>query len=140
MEISEDVKTVHKKAVEALSNSHSPYSQLKVAAGLKLSGCDEIICGVNVENASYGATICAERSALCSSISQFGTSQKFSFIVVISTFKGGPIPPCGMCLQFLQEFVAPDFPVYLGDEKSLTKKYLFSELVPHGFQNDMLPQ
>ena len=139
MNVSSEVQKAFEEAKKALKNSHAPYSKLNVASALKLKGMDEVICGVNVENASFGATICAERSAICSAISQFGPQVSFEFIVILSTASGDPIPPCGMCLQFLQEFVAKDFPVYLGDTKQIRKKFLFSELVPHGFAKDMLP-
>ncbi|MCJ8277517.1 MAG: cytidine deaminase [Bdellovibrionales bacterium] len=137
LKIPQEVQEAHKEAVKALSRSHSPYSKLKVSAALKVKGVDEVICGVNVENASYGGTICAERSAICSSQSQYG-SKEFSFIVVISSFDGGAIPPCGICLQFLSEFVDKDFPIYLGSEKGIEKKFLYSDLVPHPFESDML--
>ena len=139
LEISQEVKEAHQQAVKALNRSYSPYSKLKVAAALKVKGLDDVVCGVNVENASFGGTICAERSAICSSQSQWG-SKEFSFIVVISNLKGGPIPPCGICLQFLKEFVDRDFPIYLGNEKTIEKKFSYSDLVPHPFESEMLPE
>lgn len=139
MTISAEVKAAFEEAKRRIKNSHAPYSKLNVVAALKVKAVDEVVCGVNVENASYGATICAERSAFCSAVSEFG-SANYEFIVIISTAPGEPIPPCGMCLQVLQEFVGKDFPIYLGDTQALHKKFLLSELVPHGFSKDMLPE
>jgi cytidine deaminase len=128
----------HKQAVEAMKRAHAPYSHLQVACAVKLRGKEECVVGVNVENASYGGTICAERSALVSMVSQFGR-QEIEFVVVISSFQGGPIPPCGICLQVLKEFVSEDCPIHLGDASGVKKTHLFKEFLPLAFSADMLP-
>jgi cytidine deaminase len=139
MKLSTDVEKAHKLAVKSLKNSHSPYSRLRVASALKIKSQKEPICGVNVENASFGATICAERSALVSAQSQFG-KMKVEFIVIISDFKGGPIPPCGMCLQFLSELADPSLPIFLGDSKKIHIKQKLKDFLPLSFSKKMLPQ
>lgn len=139
LEVSDSVLEVHKKAVQAMSNSYAPYSNLHVACGVQLKEPRVTQLGVNVENASYGGTICAERSAVLGAISQYGKECGFEFMVVISDFKGGPIPPCGLCLQVLKEFVSEDFLIYLGNEKAITKKNLFKEFLPYSFSSKMLP-
>ncbi len=134
MKLSHEVQEAHKKAMQSLQNSYAPYSGLHVASTLKLKGNSHFVSGVNVENASYGGTICAERSAVVAAISQFGSPLQIEFIVIISDLdREQPIPPCGMCLQVLQEFANPDFDVYLGDSKHIKKVFKFSQLLPLAF-------
>ncbi len=138
-EFSKEVKQVHAEVVAAIGRSHAPYSKLHVCSGVQLKGQPHAVIGVNVENASYGGTICAERSALVSAVSQYGPVLDLEFIVVISDVQQGPIPPCGLCLQALREFVSDDFKVYLGDLKSVIKEYRFKELLPVSFAGESLP-
>lgn len=111
--------------------AHAPYSQFFVGAALKVKGQEEIIPGCNVENISFGGTICAERNALSASIANHG-KQDFEYIVIVCDTDPLTVP-CGMCLQVLAEFCPADFPVHLGDLKELKKTYLLSELLPHTF-------
>lgn len=134
----EILKNALKKAKESLPKAHAPYSGLQVACALKLEGVDGLVMGVNVENASFGGTICAERSAIVSAISQYG-KKKIEFVVVISTFKGAAIPPCGMCLQVLSEFVDEDCPIYLGGVDSLDQGRPFKDFLPLAFKAESLP-
>ena len=133
-----EVDLAHSKAALALSRAHAPYSGLHVACAIKFKDSEDLFLGVNVENASYGATICAERSAMVSAISQQGT-KPVEFLVVISSFQGGPITPCGMCLQVLKEFVSEDTPIYLGDPNAIQKMHSFVEFLPKAFSPEMLP-
>lgn len=138
MTIDERVKQAHKLAVEHSKNSYAPYSGLHVAAAIGLAGQPQATPGVNVENASYGATICAERSAILSARSQYGEFE-VDFVVVISDIQGEPIAPCGMCLQVLIEFCRPDTPVYLGSLKAITEMRHLEEFLPHAFsKTDLL--
>ena len=139
IQISNEVKEAHKQAVQTMGNSYAPYSKLHVACALQLKSPQVTQPGVNVENASYGGTICAERSAILGAISQYGQSCSFEFIVIISDMKGEPIPPCGICLQVLKEFVGDDFMVYLGDASGVSKAMPFKEFLPHSFSSSMLP-
>jgi cytidine deaminase len=117
-------------AVDAARNSYSRYSGFSVGAALKLSN-GEIVAGTNVENASYGLTICAERSALVSAVSQFGPAIRVEAVVVVN-LKGAPSPPCGACRQVLSEFILPNAPVtFPGSDGPKTMK--FSELMPESF-------
>ncbi len=134
-----EVIKAHQEALRVLKNSYAPYSKLHVACALKIGKSDQVIVGVNVENASFGGTICAERSAILSAISQWGPQCQFQFAVVISDFADGPIPPCGMCLQVFNEFVAPDFPIYLGDSKELKNQHCLKDFLPLAFSSDQLP-
>ena len=104
------------KAVKVMENAYSPYSNFCVGAAL-LEEDGEIFTGVNVENGSYGATICAERSAFCSAIS--AGKRKFCAIAIVGAKRGEKIgelcPPCGICRQFMSEFCSKDFTVFLYD-------------------------
>ena len=131
------VQEAHKRAVQALNNSYSPYSQFRVAAALQVTGIESPVVGVNVENASFGGTNCAERSAYFSAISQYGR-QNFEFIVIVSDVKGAVIPPCGLCRQIMSEFAGSTFPIYLGSAQQIEKKYTLGELLPHVFDGTSL--
>jgi homotetrameric cytidine deaminase len=118
------------RAIDAARNSYSRYSGFSVGAALRLSN-GEIVSGTNVENASYGLTICAERSALVTAVSQFGPAIRVEAVVVVN-LKGAPSPPCGACRQVLSEFTLPDAPItFPGNNGVRTMK--FSELMPESF-------
>ncbi|CCD70446.1 Cytidine deaminase [Caenorhabditis elegans] len=102
-----DVELVH-LARAAMKRAHCPYSKFPVGAAL-LTESGEIVQGCNVENASYGGTICAERSAIVSAVSQGYT--KFRAIAVVTELSE-PASPCGLCRQFLVEF--GDYKVVVG--------------------------
>jgi homotetrameric cytidine deaminase len=101
-----------------------------VGAALRLTG-GEIVTGTNVENVSYGLTICAERSALVRAVSQFGADIRIE-AVAIANLNDAPSPPCGACRQVLGEFILPDAPVIFpatGGDRTMS----FSELLPLAF-------
>lgn len=115
-------------AVQASETAYAPYSKFRVGAAL-LGKNDVIYRGVNVENASYGLTICAERSAVFNAISD--GERQFDLIAVASP---GGVAPCGACRQVLHEF-APDIKIFLVDtsgEKPVTELSL-NVLLPHAF-------
>uniref|UniRef100_A0A0N5C732 Cytidine deaminase n=1 Tax=Strongyloides papillosus TaxID=174720 RepID=A0A0N5C732_STREA len=87
-------------SAKVMKNSYSPYSNFPVGAAL-LTKCGKIITGANIENASFGATICAERSAFVSAVSQ---GYKDFVAIAISTNVAAPASPCGVCRQFMVEF------------------------------------
>jgi homotetrameric cytidine deaminase len=89
--------------------AYAPYSGFRVGAALKLTN-GAIVTGANVENVSYGLTICAERSALVSAIARFGPSIRIDAVAVVN-LNDAPSPPCGACRQVLAEFIVPDAPV-----------------------------
>lgn len=131
VETSDIVEKAFEVAKAAQEHSYSPYSKFAVGAAFKFSGDDKIYPGCNVENASYGATICAERSAILSKVSQKGQSPiEFAVVLAHTTT---PTLPCALCLQVMSEFCDKDFPIYLGNDKGLGKKINFKELLPHSF-------
>jgi homotetrameric cytidine deaminase len=96
-------------ARQAAQNAYAPYSGFRVGAALLLHS-GQVVTGTNVENASYGLTICAERAAVARAISQFGPLIRIQ-AVAITNLNNAPSPPCGACRQVLSEFIAPDAPV-----------------------------
>lgn len=127
------METLIKKALEARENAYAPYSLFHVGAAL-LTEDGEIFLGANVENGSYGATICAERSAFCSALSV--GKRKFSAIAIVGGKRDKEIsdfcPPCGICRQFMAEFCPPDFDVFLYNGKEI-KKTTLGGLLPDAF-------
>lgn len=126
-----DLDEAWKVALAARKNAYAPYSQFKVGAALKLVNEDTIIPGCNVENASYGATICAERSAIVSACTQFGKLQ-IAYVVIV-TGESKPTVPCALCLQVIAEFSTPNTLVFSGNEAGITGKWHFKELLPKPF-------
>jgi len=96
-------------AMEAKTAAYAPYSKFRVGAAL-LTSDGEIIKGANVENASHGACICAERTALVKAVSEGKT--KFSALAVTSDVAAA-IAPCGICRQVIREFCPLDMPIFL---------------------------
>jgi cytidine deaminase len=106
----------------AAEDAYAPYSHFPVGAAL-LTDDGELITGVNVENVSYGLTICAERSAIVRAVSQGET--RFSAIAVWATRRPhGAVTPCGACRQFLAEFLKPDAPVIMSTSATGAVKML----------------
>jgi len=117
-------------AEQAAQNSYSPYSKFRVGAALRLSN-GEIVIGTNVENVSFGLTICAERAAVVRAVSQFGPKIQIE-AVAIANLNGLPSPPCGACRQVLAEFIDADAPVVFPTAEG-TRTMAFSDLLPLGF-------
>ncbi|HZK01535.1 MAG TPA: cytidine deaminase [Anaerovoracaceae bacterium] len=116
------------KAKEALKNAYAPFSGFTVGAAL-LTDTGNIYTGVNVENSSIGATICAERTAFVKAISE--GEKKFEKIAVVSG--EGAVMPCGICRQFMFEF-EDDLIIITGNDEDNLKEYTISELLPEGFR------
>lgn len=134
MKLSPDVEKAYKVALNARTHSHSPYSRFAVGAALKLNGKDVAIGGCNVENASFGATICAERVALHAAVSQFGGKLKPEFMIVVTGEPEATVP-CALCLQSMAEFCPDNFTIYLGNESALLKKLTLKDLLPMPFRS-----
>jgi len=96
-------------ARRAALRSYSPYSHFRVGSALRLAD-GAIVTGGKVENASYGLTICAERSAFVRAIAEFGPAIRIT-AVAVANLNETASPPCGACRQMLSEFIEPDAPV-----------------------------
>lgn len=121
------------KAKAAREFAYSPYSGFAVGAAVL---CDDgsVFTGCNVENASYGATICAERCAALKAVS-FGYTH-FTAVAVVGGKKGEKLtetPPCGVCRQFLSEFCDENTTVYIGTGEDDYRTEGFGELLPLAF-------
>jgi len=126
--------TIFETAKKVFNHSYSPYSKFKVSAAV-LTENGTIYGGVNVENSSYGATVCAERVAILKAISE--GNKKIKEIVVL-TDNDKPWPPCGMCLQVLSEFASNDTKIFVGNLNGIQNTYTFNQLVTEAFTPDYL--
>ncbi len=121
---------LREKAIDASTRSHSPYSKAKVGSALETSD-GKIYQGCNVENASFGGTVCAERVAIWKAVSE---GHKKIKRIYVYTQQGWP--PCGMCLQVMTEFADGDLEIIIGDEKGNEKTRKLKELLTHAFTPD----
>ena len=115
----------------ARQQAYAPYSNYWVGAAL-LTTDGSVIYGCNVENASYPATICAERAALSAAIAQ--GKRDFQAIAVVTSIGG---TPCGICRQVMAE-LGPNMAVYIGDERGLVQTTTVAELLPGAFVRSSL--
>ena len=115
-------------AKEARRHAYAPYSNYKVGAAV-LDENGHTHAGCNIENASYGATTCAERVAVFNLISS-GAKQVKALALVTSN----AAPPCGICLQVLSEFADPDCQIVCVGDQGQTTTYSLSQLLPHPFK------
>lgn len=118
-------------AEKAARKSYSPYSGFKVGSALKLSN-GKVVTGTNVENVSFGLTICAERSALVEAVSHYGPKIRIRAIAVANLNKAAS-PPCGACRQMLAEFTDPDAPVIFPTSDGL-RSVPFHQMHPFNFE------
>ncbi|MFF2754278.1 cytidine deaminase [Psychrobacillus sp. NPDC058041] len=123
----ESSKTAREKA-------YVPYSKFPVGAAL-LTTDGEVIHGCNIENASFGLTNCAERTAIFKAVSE--GKNKFAAIAVVADTEG-PVSPCGACRQVLAEFCDGNMPVYLTNLKGNVLETTVSELLPGAFTTEDL--
>lgn len=133
-----DTHALIRTAFEGLPKSYVPYSHFHVSAAL-LCADGAIYTGNNIENASYPATICAERTAIFKAVSE--GQRDFEAIAIC----GGPegivrdyCPPCGVCRQVMREFCGPDFKILLAKSETEVKEYTLSQLLPESFGPDNL--
>lgn len=114
----------------ARERAHAPYSKFKVGAALR-TAAGEVVTGCNIENASFGLTLCAERVAVFKAVSE-GLGP-FSAIAVVAD-SAELTPPCGPCRQILWEFCG-DIPVHMSDLKGRTRTIALSKLLPFPFDD-----
>lgn len=116
--------SLYELACAAREKAYAPYSEFKVGAAL-VSRTGEIFTGCNVENGSYGATVCAERVALWKAVSEGHTN--FQEILIVANFPE-PCPPCGLCRQVLVEFMDAKTPIHMTNTKGAYERSLMSKL------------
>ncbi len=126
-----EIDTLQLAAEGAAANAYAPHSQFRVGAALRLITGD-IVTGTNVENASYGLTICAERSAVCTMIAQYGPAVRIDAVCVTNLNKTAS-SPCGACRQVLAEFMDDDAWVIFPGANGQQEIRRLSELLPFGF-------
>lgn len=115
-----------------LNFAYAPYSKFKVSAVLESE--NGVYTGVNIENASFGATVCAERTALFKAVSE--GEKDFKQILIIGGTNGKITqfcPPCGICRQVMNEFCGDDFKIILAKSENEFKEYTLGELMPESF-------
>lgn len=123
------------EAYKAPKNAYAPYSRFRVGAAL-LGKSGKVYQGCNIENASFSAGICAERTAFAKALSEGET--EFTAIAITGGKEGENVyhycPPCGVCRQFMREFCSLDtFQIYLHDTEKGSRSFLLGELFPESF-------
>lgn len=121
-----------KRARQVRSKAYAPYSHYAVGAAIQTQS-GKIFTGVNVENASYGLTVCAERNAVFQAVA---AGEKEIQAVAVVTKNGGT--PCGACRQVLGEFANGEMLVWVADARGRKKKFTLKELLPARFSSRQL--
>ncbi len=116
-------------ALDASKFSYSPYSKFKVGAAL-ITNNGEVYTGCNVENISFGGTICAERTAVVKAVSN---GQTEFLKIAIAESNGGDCSPCGICRQFLSEFSKDGMLKVIFKSNNTLVEVLLKDLIPHNF-------
>ena len=122
-----------RQALAAMKFAYVPYSGFTVGAAL-LTKSGKVYLGCNIENAAYGPSNCAERTAIFKAVSE--GEREFAAITVVGRKDGVPadiFPPCGVCRQVMQEFCAPDFMIYMGRGDDSYEAVPLEQLLPYGF-------
>ena len=123
-------KRLEQAANKVMKNAHAPYSKFHVGAAILLTN-GKVFSGCNVENASYGMTNCAERTAIFSAVAQLGPKIEIRAVSVVND-RGVPCSPCGACRQVIYEF-GPDATIFFQGAKGPKQAHI-TELLPEGFR------
>ncbi|HEV3511734.1 MAG TPA: cytidine deaminase [Candidatus Sulfotelmatobacter sp.] len=123
-------KNLQDAAARVMKNAHAPYSNFHVGAAILLTN-GKIFCGCNVENASYGMTNCAERTAIFTAVAELGPKIEIQAVAVTND-RGVPCSPCGACRQVIYEF-GPNATIFF-QSASGPKQAHITELLPEGFR------
>ena len=125
-----EVQKLMRTAEGVMKNAHAPYSNFHVGAAILLT-TGKIFSGCNVENASYGMTNCAERTAIFSAVAEMGPKIEIRAVAVANA-QGVPCSPCGACRQVIYEF-GPNAMIYFQGASGLKQAHI-TELLPEGFR------
>jgi cytidine deaminase len=122
-------ETLLARAAESRENAYAPFSKYRVGAAL-LAADGQTYSGCNIENASFGASMCAERVAVFKMVSEGGVEIK---AMAVMTADGGM--PCGMCLQVIREFTksAEDLPIWCASTAGVVRRFTLKDLLPFEF-------
>jgi len=126
-----DQDALIRAAIQVRKNSYAPYSKFRVGAAL-LTGRGRIYTGCNVENHSYGMTVCAERNAVYKAVSE---GEREFLAIAIAADTEDPVLPCGACMQVMAEF-NPELKLILANCKGTTVELSLSDLFPSPFSMD----
>ncbi len=121
-------------AQKALKNAYAPYSNFHVGAAILMKD-ENVVTGANMENASYGLTVCAERNAIFAAYSQGYRKEDIVAMAIISDFDGDT-SPCGACRQVLSEMIPSEAPIYMINKNMDIKKSNIRELLPFAFTKE----
>lgn len=134
-----EIQNLIGKAIEAKNTAYAPYSHFQVGAAL-LCKDGTVVCGCNIENASYGATNCAERTAFFKGVSE--GKKEFQAIAIVGGKERESITdyayPCGICRQVMKEFCRGDFVIIIAKSIEEYEIYSLEELLPHGFGGEAI--
>jgi homotetrameric cytidine deaminase len=128
--VDSSLRELFKAAREGARNAYAPYSKFRVGAALELSN-GAVVTAANVENVSYGLTICAERAALARAVAEHGPEIRIRAIAV-ANLNDAPSPPCGACRQMLAEFAGPDARIVFQTDEGV-RSMSFVGLLPMAF-------
>lgn len=134
---SEAVQALYAEALRSRERSYSPYSGCKVGAAIRLSN-GKVYGGANIENASYGGAVCAERTAILKAVSENDMPVRIAEIVVV-TDASPPWPPCGFCRQVIAEFGSPSVRIHATNLEGDVVTTTFGKLMPNAFTPEHLP-
>ncbi|MDF3127685.1 cytidine deaminase [Kiritimatiellaeota bacterium B1221] len=134
MNITPEIESCWTAACEVRQHAYAPYSNYQVGAALITDQSPQIFRGCNVENASYGATICAERNAILSAVAALGTITIRDLVLVTRE----PASPCGMCLQVLSEFCDSETRIFLASPEKIFHRHALTDFLPIQFSSDKL--
>ena len=129
-----DLEKLYAEALNASKNAYAPYSNFRVGAALLLPD-GQIQTGVNVENRSFGATNCAERTAVFAAVAS--GYKTFSAIAIATPDSDYPVSPCGICRQVLSEFAPADTPVVFGNKWENTVKTTIGEIFTYDAHHEL---
>ncbi len=116
-------------ALKARESAYAPYSKFKVGAAV-VSEDDRVFSGCNVENSSYGLSLCAERNAIASAIANGAKGIK---VVVVVTDGSPPSTPCGACRQWISEIGGPDCEIICANTSGTIRRFTLADLLPESF-------
>lgn len=128
--MTENQNKLYQAACVAQKRAHAPYSGAFIGAAVLMSD-NTIHAGCNVENASYGGTVCAERVAIFKAISE-GAAKEIKEVMVVSDAEA-PWPPCGFCRQVIAEFATEKTVIHTANLQEKVKSFLFPEIFPEAF-------